>query len=185
MSFTPPPNFIYLLPGRHRALEDGLGQALMQRGQVVAGRALVGDFVRLRFSEQVAVVAGDLRALAPQAGGRVLAYSFGAYLFLHALAQLPPFAGRALLLSPVVGEAAHTFVPPSAGRLQQWLAQGQYPLPARMELHVGDADWQCPLPAVQALGDALGARTVVVPGAGHALPREYVGAVLDAWLAQV
>ncbi|MDO5087278.1 MAG: alpha/beta fold hydrolase [Comamonadaceae bacterium] len=179
------PHF-YLLSGRHRRLTDGLGAALSQRGCTLAGRELVDGFARLPFGEQVAAVAADLQALDGPRLARVVAHSFGAYLLLHALALRPPFAGPILLLSPVVGEAAdgqgRIFSPPRAGQLQQRLAQGLYPLPVRCNIHVGGQDWQCPVDAVRALGDALGATTTVLPDAGHRLPAPYVGRVLDAWL---
>jgi hypothetical protein len=47
-------------------------------------------------------VAQDLRAHFWDESARVIANSFGAYLFLYAQARLPAFPGRVLLLSPIV-----------------------------------------------------------------------------------
>ena len=179
---------IYLLPGRGGRLDKGLGEALTGRGWQVHGRELQGEFQRLRFDHQVETIAKDLRTHFWHGDARVVANSFGAYLFLHAQTLLPPFPGRVLLLSPIVGEASQEermlyFVPPRAGQLQELIGQGAYPAPVRCEIHVGEHDWQSVPANVQAIGQALGWRVSIVPGASHQLPKAYVGAVLDEWLA--
>lgn len=105
-------------------LAAGLGEELMQRGWGVAGRETVGDFRALRFGEQVVAVADDLEDHFWREDARVVAVSFGAYLFLHAQAQLPAFPGRALLLSPIVGEATTTA---SACVIGGWVASHSCP----------------------------------------------------------
>ena len=95
---------IYYLPGHGGVLHKGLGTALLARGHEVMGRETVGEFNRLPFGQQVEVIAQDLMAHFVQSDAQVIANSFGAYLFMHAQAQMPPFAGRVLLLSPIVGE---------------------------------------------------------------------------------
>jgi hypothetical protein len=54
---------IYYLPGRGGRLDTGLGQHLLERGFDVTGRALVDEFNRLSFAEQVDTVAQDSLAL--------------------------------------------------------------------------------------------------------------------------
>ena len=95
---------IYYLPGHGGVLQKGLGAALLARGHEVMGRETVGEFNRLPFGQQVEVIAQDLMAHFVQGDSQVIANSFGAYLFMHAQAQMPPYAGRVLLLSPIVGE---------------------------------------------------------------------------------
>jgi len=75
---------IYYLPGHGGLLETGLGAALMERGFDIAGRQTVGPFRDLTFSEQIDLVANDLRTLFWRENAKVIANSFGAYLFLHA-----------------------------------------------------------------------------------------------------
>ena len=75
---------IYYLPGRGGRLHAGLGKAIHDRGFDITGRETVGTFSELVFSEQVAAVAQDLRAHFWDESARVIANSFGAYLFLHA-----------------------------------------------------------------------------------------------------
>eukprot|EP01041_Mallomonas_annulata_P024803 gene24803-45687_t len=53
---------VYYLPGNGGRLETGLGEGLMERGWSIAGRETIGEFRSLRFLDQVAIVAEDLRA---------------------------------------------------------------------------------------------------------------------------
>ena len=138
---------IYYLPGHGGQLATGLGEGLLSRGFDVSGRATVGDFRGLPFSDQVDLVAQDISSFYWYDEARVVANSFGAYLFLNAQAQLPPFIGHVLLLSPIVGEFSNEetrmgFIPPKAGELLTLAADGRYPAPLRCEIHVGDQDWQ-------------------------------------------
>ena len=95
---------IYYLPGHGGRLTSGLGQALVDRGYEVVGRETVGDFARLSFQEQIELVAQDLKTDFWYEDSRVIANSYGAYLFLHAQTMLPAYVGKVLLLSPIVGE---------------------------------------------------------------------------------
>jgi pimeloyl-ACP methyl ester carboxylesterase len=179
---------VYLLPGRGGRL-DGLGSALSARGCTVVGRELVGPFARLAFSEQVDAVVGDLRSLPSPEEALVVAFSMGAYLFLHAQLQWQePFPGRVLLLSPIVsGSTANTqavgYVPPGLRRLRAAIDEHRYPSPKRCEVHVGEHDWQSNPDAVAELCTQLGFVFHKVAAGGHRLDESYVADVLDAWLA--
>jgi hypothetical protein len=178
---------IYYLPGYGGLLATGLGAGLLARGLDVTGRQTVDEFKALPFHEQVDLVAQDLQDHFWHADARVVANSFGAYLFLHAQAQLPPFPGRVLLLSPIVGEFANedsqmNFVPPRVERLQALVQAGHYPTLARCEVHVGEQDWQNNPANVATLGAQLGLGVTIVPQAGHMLGKSYVSALLDRWL---
>jgi len=179
---------VYYLPGYGGRLDTGLGSALLQRGYNIAGRMTVGDFRAMGFTDQVATVADDLRQNFWQPDAQVIANSFGAYLFLHAQATLPPFPGRVLLLSPIVGEFDHAeqpvhFSPPLPNRLRELVAKGQLPCPVDAQIHVGSEDWQSVPANAQALGDAVGIPVHIAPGRGHMLGEDYVGPLLDRWLA--
>ena len=72
-------------------------------------------------ADQVELVAEDLRTLCWHPQAHVIANSFEAYLFSHAQALLPPFIGKVLLLSPIVGEFSQKgaligFFPPRPDR---------------------------------------------------------------------
>ena len=169
-------------------LETGLGQALLSKGLDVTGRELTGEFRQLRFQEQVDVVANDLQNGFWNTDSRVIANSFGAYLFLHAQAQLQSYPGKVILLSPIVGEFANqetamNFIPPRLEQLLELAKTGSYPAPLNCEIHVGSEDWQSNPTNAEMFGALTGLKVTVVPEAGHMLPKEYVNDLLDRWLA--
>jgi hypothetical protein len=181
------PETIYYLPGHGGRLETGLGEALLGRGYKVAGRQTIGDFKAISFSEQIAIIAEDLSINYWYEGARVIANSFGAYLFLNAQALIKPYIGKVLLLSPIVGEFSNEdigmgFIPPHSGRLAQLAENGTYPTPQHCEIHVGELDWQSNPVNVTKLAELLGLSATVVQGGGHMLDKRYVSAVLDRWL---
>lgn len=178
---------VYYLPGHGGRLETGLGAELISRGLDLAGRQTVGPFRDLTFSEQIDLVANDLRTLFWHEDAKVIANSFGAYLFFHAQTLLPPYIGQVLLLSPIVGafeneERMMIFEPPRPGQLQAMTAAGTYPIPLHCEFHVGELDWQSDPTAVTALAGAWSHSVTVVPGGEHRLDKNYVSDVLDQWL---
>jgi hypothetical protein len=171
-------------------LHTGLGKAILDRGFDVTGRQLSGEFRSIQFQDQIDTVATDLQEHFWDESARVIANSFGAYLFLHANAQLAsPYIGKVLLLSPIVGEFANNdearpmnFIPPRANVLLELAQSGMYPSPRHCEIHVGSLDWQACEVNVTKFGELVGIPVHVVPDGGHMLPKEYVGAVLDKWL---
>lgn len=170
---------VYYLPGWGGELATGLGQALMSIGFDVTGRETRGDFKAIGFREQVKCVAQDLQDHFWSEEARVVANSFGGYLFLHAQSQLPPYPGRVLLLSPIVGSFDDErndmhFIPPYAERLFELIESGQMPSPLNAAIYTGAEDWQSNPDAVNRLGQSLGIPVTVVPGAGHHLPHNYV-----------
>lgn len=178
---------IYLLPGRGRALHEGLGLALTQRGFDVKGRAYLGSFSQLTFTEQIALIQSDLESEFWTPDAKIIAVSYGAYLYLNAQIYMRPFVGKVLLLSPVVGEVVNLtlgryFIPPSADKIKQATATSQFPLPASLEIHVGEEDWQSPLEQVKDLSAKWGTKLNIVNSAGHTLPKDYVSSVLDKFL---
>lgn len=178
---------VYYLPGYGGQLANGLGQALLDRGFNVAGRETRGDFRALPFHEQVQTIRQDLRDHFWHERARVVCNSFGAYLFLHAQAQMDAFIGRVLLLSPIVGEFSNeqaqlSFSPPYPTRLRELAEAGQFKSPAQCEIHVGEEDWQSIPANVQAFGGLTGITVTVVPKGGHDLGKKYVGPLLGRWL---
>jgi len=180
-------NTVYYLTGMGGRLDSGLGQALLSRKLGVAGRELVGEFRQLGFQAQVDAVSTDLQDGFWSPDARVIANSFGAYLFLHAQAHLPPYPGRVILLSPIVGEFANqetemNFIPPRSKQLLELAKTGSYPAPLNCEIHVGSLDWQSNPANVEMFGSLVGLKVTVVLEAGHMLPKEYVNNLLDRWL---
>ncbi|MCF8211185.1 MAG: hypothetical protein K9K38_17555 [Rhodoferax sp.] len=168
-------------------MNTGLGEALLSRGYQITGRETVGEFRRIPFSQQIAIIAEDLTASHWQEDGLVIANSFGAYLFLNAQALLQPYIGKVLLLSPIVGEFSNEetnigFIPPQSGKLLEIAESGNYPTPQHCEIHVGENDWQSNPSNVLQLAGLLGVEVSVVPNGGHNLSKTYVSEVLDRWL---
>lgn len=181
---------IFYLTGMGGTLHTGLGQAILDRGCDVTGRQLSGEFRNISFQDQIDTVCNDLKDNFWDEDARVICNSFGAYIFLHAQAQLSePYIGKTLLLSPIVGEFENqdserpmNFIPPRANVLMELAQSGMYPSPKYCEIHVGSDDWQACAPNVTQFGKLVGIPVHVVPDGGHMLPREYVGSVLDRWL---
>jgi hypothetical protein len=178
---------LYYLPGHGGSLHKGLGEALSQRGFQIQGRETRGEFKTLGFQAQIDTIACDLHADFWTHDSLVVANSYGGYLLLHALASLPPYPSKLLLLSPIVGDF-HTeaiglgFYPPRADRLRELTEAGRFPTPLNAEIHVGSEDWQSHPDAVDAFAMATGIRLTIVDGGGHRLGVDYVGGVLDRWL---
>ena len=182
-----PHKSIYYLPGRGGQLNAGLGQALLARGFEVTGRATVDEFNHLPFQDQIETISEDLLKFFWSKDSKVIANSFGAYLFLHAQTLLDPFPGKVLLLSPIVGEFSDdekmmNFIPPRAGKLMELASSGLFPSPLNCQIHVGAEDWQSNPDSVKKLADLLKIKLSIVNDAGHKLPIRYVSFLLDDWL---
>lgn len=167
----------YYLPGRGGRLNGGLGTALGQFGEV-RGRELSGDFARLRFDEQVELIRADLHGQ----DCPVVANSFGCYLLLNALLDQPPYPGRILLLSPILGDAENpdtgmVYCPPRARTFFDALLAGKLKFAAPAHVLVGSEDWQCNRAALPLLR-ASGALVEELSGGGHELGKEAVGGAL-------
>ena len=178
---------LYYLPGRGGRTDIGLGVGLAERGLTVIGRETRGEFNRLAFDEQVEVISAELLDHW-SASGRVVANSYGAYLFLHAQSRLEAFPGRVLLLSPIIGafkdnETRRGFIPPRSEALLQLGRTGCFPNLKRCEIHVGSYDWQSDPESVKRFAIEIGADIHVAHGKGHTLGVEYVSGVLDRWLS--
>jgi pimeloyl-ACP methyl ester carboxylesterase len=165
---------IYYLPGRGGRLIGGLGSFLSGFGTVV-GRELAGDFAKLSFGEQVELLRADL-------SGQdyfVVANSYGCYLLLNALFELPGYAGKILLLSPVLGDAENpetgmVYCPPRAQRFVESLRSGRLRLGAAMQVLVGSEDWQCNREGLGLLKGLDAVDVKEVEGEGHRIPASVV-----------
>ncbi len=178
---------IYYLPGRGGQLTTGLGEGLQSRGFSVTGRETLGPFRSLTLQEQIEIICADLQKYFWSPESRVVTVSYGAYLFLHAQAQMQPYPGSVLLLSPIVGQFANEeiqlgFIPPRAKRLGQLADAGEYPEPVNSQIHVGSEDWQSNPKAVTSFGTKVGIPVTIANGRGHQLGVDYVGPLLDKWL---
>lgn len=177
---------IYYLTGRGVQLDKGLGEAILERGYKLSGREMSGGFDKLAFQNQIDLITQDLQDAFWNKEAKVVAVSYGAYLLLHALADLEPYVGSILLLSPVIGgvtdgERMHFFSPPRADKLMRLIEEGAFPVPNKIEFHVGDNDWQSPSQRVVQFSEALKGDYCIVHDSGHQLGKNYVAPVLDRW----
>ena len=178
---------IYYLPGWNGQLGAGLGSALIERGFEITGRETRGEFKDFTFTEQAQIVRDDLLVNFWDTESLLVAVSFGAYLFLHAQADLPSYPGKVLLLSPIVGGfsdegTGRVFSPPQENRLLNLAQNGQFPQLERCAVHTGSEDWQSHPDAVTRFFNLIGVQTVIADGRGHSLGIDYVDSVLDVWL---
>jgi len=177
---------IYYLTGRGGQLDKGLGEAILERGYKLSGREMSGGFDKLAFQNQIDLITQDLQDAFWNKEAKVVAVSYGAYLLLHALADLEPYVGSILLLSPVIGgvtdgERMHFFSPPRADKLMRLIEEGAFPVPNKIEIHVGDKDWQSPYQRVVQFAEGIGGDCQVVSDTGHQLGRDYVTPIIDRW----
>lgn len=147
-------NTVYYLPGRGGEITTGLGQGLLDRGFSVTGRETRGVFLKLTFQQQLDAIRGDLQGGFWQEDAKLVAVSYGCYLFLHAQLGVPAFPGRVLLLSPLLGGAFFgiagvAFIPPRADELGQAVTRREWP-------HLSQAE----IPLVQKIGRATQKRCV-------------------------
>ena len=180
-------NEIYYLPGYGGELHTGLGEELHKRGVIINGRATVGEFAKLSFADQIELVVDDLTKNFWSPESRVIANSFGAYLFLHAQSQLSSYVGKVLLLSPIVGDFSQDdglriFSPPRSGRLQSLVQSGDYNSPLNCEIHVGSEDWQSEPVRVRELAELLKIPVYLIEKNGHMLDKKYVKALIERWM---
>jgi alpha-beta hydrolase superfamily lysophospholipase len=180
---------VYLIPGRDERIGGSLGSILTQEGRDVFGRALRGDFARMRFPEQLAEIRRDLAEGFWSAESLLVGRSYGGYLLLHALVEEEtPFPGRMLLFSPVLGPARRPdgrfgSRPPRADRLRKMAQEGSFLPPAYLEIHTGQKDDGCdPDLAREIFAGSADVKLVVVPGMGHELDPEYVWRVVRKFL---
>ena len=176
---------VYYLTGMDGRFDKGLGKAISARGYRVAGRELIGEFKKLEFQAKIDFIANDLLENHWSVDANVIANSFGAYLFLHVQAQMDPYPGNVILLSPIVGKFSNSttgigFIPPRAKKLAQLVCNGKFPTPRNCQIHVGSEDWQSNPEDFK----KLGIKTMIVPNAGHRLPIDYVSNMLDNWLRE-
>ncbi len=180
-------NSVYYLPGRGGEITSGLGQGLLDRGCSIAGRETRGAFLKLTFQQQLDTICKDLQDDFWSADAKLVAVSYGCYLFLHAQRCMSAFPGRVLLLSPVLGRAFASsvgvgFIPPRSDQLIEAAMNQEFPTLDKAEIHVGSEDWQSNPTAVRAFGEHASIPVTVVEGKGHMLGVDYVGSLLDRWL---
>ena len=177
---------IYYLTGRGGQLHTGVGQGLIDRGFKISGREMSGTFDTLAIQNQVNFIKGDLQADFWHRDAKIIAVSYGAYLLLHTLADLEPYPGSILLLSPVLGGVINSvemryYSPPRSDKLMKLAGKEKFPKPREIEIHVGDNDWQSPCERAEEFALSMGGECFVAPDTGRDLGKDYVSPILERW----
>lgn len=181
---------LYFLPGRAESLGAGLGRLITKMGYSIHGREIVSDFAGLRFSEQLALIRSDLQSAFWHSEEMLVGRSYGAYLLLHALADMETFPGKILLCSPVLGAALakngfYGSLPSRAEKLAKLADSNTFPAPRYMEIHAGADDNGCdPLLAARFADLVANTKLYIVAGAGHELGEDYTRGLLRKFLAE-
>jgi hypothetical protein len=182
-------NKIYLMPGRGDKLNDFLGTSIAKMGFEVYGREILSNFAHLHFPQQLQIIKNDIRTLFWREESNLIGNSYGAYLLLHALAEIAAaFPGRILLLSPVLGQAIdkqNLFLsrPPRAKKLLQLAKTQKFPLPRYLEIHTGAEDNGCdPILAQKISALLTNSKIFIIKGEGHKLNKTYINSVIRKFI---
>jgi len=180
---------VYYLTGRGGKLAEGLGKGLLDAGLHIRGREVSSEFSSFGIQTQLDLITEDLKHGFLKEDSKVVAVSYGAYLLLHALLELEPFKGSILLLSPVLGgvvdgQSMKYFSPPRSDKLMSVTENQQFPKPRKIEIHVGDSDWQSPYERAKQFAESVGGECNIVENTGHQLGKSYVTPVLERWIKQ-
>lgn len=178
---------VYLVPGRGNKISE-IGGIITELGFNVYGREVLPPFSGYRFPHQLAIIEKDLMSPYWNAEAKLIGHSYGGYLLLHSLSELPPFPGSVLLFSPVLGPASSKdglFIarPPRADVLLQLATTGQFPMPRHLEIYTGQDDDGCDPVLAETLGSLLpGTRVNIIKGQGHQLSAEIIRKALVQFL---
>lgn len=184
------PPLIYWLPPYGALLSQGVGQTLSRFDVDVAGRETRGAFHALSFDQQVAIVKKDLLKYAWRRDGCVIAQAYGAYLFLHAQAQLLAFPGRLLMISPMMGCLPHEAesqsfrLPPYPSEIMRRATVRDLAFGPHCTWLVGEYDKIAPVQHVQLFAKQYQQTPQIVPGAGAHLDINWLDWRVEQWLKE-
>lgn len=180
---------IYLLPGRGGRVDGFIGKILKDFSYEVEGHNLDDTFQKMRFSEQIKIIKKDLENHFSNKESKVIANSYGAYLFLHAILEMNDFQGKALLFSPMLGrskiaENRPIVSPPRAKKLLKYKKDNNFPN-INLEVHTGVNDEICdPQLAKDIFKEIPNCKLQLIPNASHRLDGEYIKRVISDFLKE-
>jgi len=176
---------IVIFPGRNKSWREGIGNFLSSKGYSPTGINLTHDFMKLHVSDQVQNIS-DLLSNSWQSDTILIGKSYGAYLLLHSLLDFPPFPGKIVLFSPVLGKAFiesqgqfFCSIPPRSKQLLRTINEKDFPTPAHIEIHTGAQDNGCDPNLAQEFTESIpGASLYIVQNKGHRLDHSYENKIL-------
>ena len=173
---------VLYITGRGGSLNKGLAAYLANSVQGFEGIAVDTLFLKRRPLEQVEFIR---QKMVEDTTRLVIANSYGAYLVLHALAQIEDFIPEnVLLLSPLlgVGRAQGGFymnIPPLLKRLEEAFSVEAVMRPTSIKFLIGELDKQISTDQVSFVDEYFGLGSVqVCPGEGHMLSPQAIQKVL-------
>lgn len=179
---------LYFMPGRGDLLSGRIGLLLYEKGFTLYGREAVPPFSQLTFAHQLDLIRNDILEKFWTTDSILIGHSYGAYLLLHTLAELEPYPGRILLLSPVLGAAIspdQTYMsrPPRAEKLLLLCRTGQFPIPAYLQIHTGADDVWCDPELARKISEHIPTcRLSIVAETGHRFEETQLRPILTAFL---
>lgn len=176
---------IFYISGRGGDIHTGLGEYLKKLSKNFDGLSLTDSFLNTPFSEQVSELRTAITA-ATEKQARIVANSYGAYLFLHALINLPKIESRVLLLSPVLGACmteSRYIRPPGVKTLYQALQDNLIPVPEHIELHTGEDDKTCAPVMACEFNELIPLHKLkIIPHQGHMIDKPVVRRIVKDFL---
>lgn len=175
---------VLYITGRGGSLNKGLAAYLASSVKGFEGVAVDTQFLKKRPLEQVEFIR---QKMVKDPARLVIANSYGAYLVLHALAQIEDLTPEnVLLLSPLLGVGRgqggfYMNIPPLLSRLEEAFATGALTRPKSIKFLVGELDQQINSEQVGFLDQYFGLGSVhVFPEEGHMLSPQSIQKALTA-----
>lgn len=173
---------VLYITGRGGSLNKGLAAYLASSIKGFEGIAVDTQFLKRRPLEQVELIR---QKIAQDPARLVIANSYGAYLVLHALAQIKDFIPEnVLLLSPLLGVGReqggfYMNIPPLLSRLEEAFHAGVVMRPKTIKFLIGELDKQISVRQVGFLEEYFGLNAVqVCSGEGHMMSTQRIQTTL-------
>ncbi|MBN2798348.1 MAG: hypothetical protein JXX28_04310 [Deltaproteobacteria bacterium] len=158
-----------ILSGRHGQAGPLVARALALGATAAWGLDLDDAFLARPLAAQL----GQIREALPPSPSLLVGRSYGAYLLLLVLLDLPPRGDHVLLLGPVLGPSLSgpvKVLPPRSQRFLRAVDAGSFPAPARTVVVTGALDQSCPPALARRFCDGVaGAELQLLPEADHHL----------------
>jgi hypothetical protein len=176
---------IIIFPGRNKPWRDGIGDFLYSKGYNPTGINLTQDFMQTKLSDQLKNIS-NLLFNSWKSNTILIGKSYGAYLLLHSLLDLPSFPGRIVLFSPVLGKAFvehhgqfFCSIPPRSKKFLRIIQEKAFPNPAHLEVHTGSHDKGCDPRLAKEFSESIPCTSLhIIPNKGHKLDHSYENKIL-------
>ena len=163
------------LTGLNGSIQKGLGHYLLENKLIDDYIEINKPFQELTFDDQIHLIREKLNQTE---NIKVIAVSYGAYLFLNALIDKKYNIDSVLLLSPVLGQVSLKTggrIPINLSNFKRALQNNQIQLPSNCKIVYGSEDMICTTGVVNYFNSFFKQLDInLVPNEGHDLPHELV-----------